>query len=217
MVAAEEFHAVLRRSRLEEAAERAIFVASVPMFDKLPWERLLRMVAHLESQQYGHGETVVRQGETPQGLYIVYEGRCTVQREIAIAEGGGTVRRRQMHLETLLPRDTYGGDAILRGVLKAQTSLVAETDATILFMPRHEFSPAHLTEEALRMLKLNSKLYRPNDELLLQRHYQEREWDRAKRTYVKELIRESRDKRYAKLMHARNPATMPRSTDMMHW
>ena len=31
-------------SRLEEAAERAIFVASVPMFHKLPWERLLRMV-----------------------------------------------------------------------------------------------------------------------------------------------------------------------------
>ena len=127
--------------------------------------------------------------------------------------GGDTWQVRKMHLETLMPRDTYGGDAILHGVLRSQTSLVAETDALVLFMPRHEFSPAHLTEEALRMLKLNSKLYRPNDELLLQRHYQELEWDKAKRLYVKEVIKEAKQKYQLKVMLARNPATMRRSID----
>jgi CRP-like cAMP-binding protein len=177
VVSADEFRRTLRRNKLEEAAERAIFVASVPMFHRLPWERLLRMVSTLESAQYGHGETIVRQGETPQGLYILYDGRCTVQRELLIDDQGRT-RTRKMHLETLMPRDTYGGDAILHGtlprltqcrslsravvhsshwrvctvcgagMLRSQTSLVAETDATVLFMPRQEFSPAHLTEEA---------------------------------------------------------------------
>ena len=139
---------------------------------------------------------------------------CTqVLREMAYAEAGGATRTRRMHLETLMPRDTYGGDAILHGVLRSQTSLVAETDVMILFMPRHEFSPAHLTEEALRMLKLNAKLYRPNDDMLLQRHYQEYEWDRAKRHYVHSLLKESREKRKVKALQSRNPATMRRSSD----
>ena len=154
----------------------------------------------------------MRQGETPQGLFIVHDGRCTVQRELQIDDPvTGKTRHRKMHLETLMPRDTYGGDAILHGVLRSQTSLVAETDVMILFMPRHEFSPAHLTEEALRMLKLNAKLYRPNDELLLQRHYQELEWDRAKRAFVHEVIRESRDKARVRASLSRNPNTMRRS------
>ena len=38
----------LQRAELEQAAERAFFVASVPMFAKLPWERLLRMVGLLK-------------------------------------------------------------------------------------------------------------------------------------------------------------------------
>ena len=97
-----------------------------------------------------------------------------------------------------MPRDTYGGDALLHGAQRSATGLVAETDASVLFMSRSDFSAAHLTEEAMRMLKLNSKLYRPNDELLRQRHYQELEWDRAKRHYVRQVIKESREKRRAK-------------------
>ena len=154
----------------------------------------------------------MRQGETPAGLYIVHDGRCTVQHELNVDEGRGPPRMRRMHLETLMPRDTYGGDAILHGVLRSQTSLVAETDCKVLFMPRHDFSPAHLTEEALRMLKLNAKLYRPNDELLLQRHFQELEWERAKRSFVKEVLKESEDKRQVKILLSRNPATMRRTT-----
>ena len=102
---------------------------------------------------------------------------------------------------------------VLHGVLRSQTSLVAETDAMILFMPRHDFTPAHLTEEALRMLKLNAKLYRPNDELLLQRHFQELEWERAKRTFVREVLRESKDQRQMQVLQSRNPATMRRSVE----
>ena len=187
--------------------------SSVPMFHKLPWERLLRMVRLLEPHSFGHGEVIVRQGETPQGLYIVHDGRCTVQRELTVEDGNGRSRVRLMHLETLMPRDTYGGDAVLHGVLRSPTSLVAETDAQVLFMPRHDFTPAHLTEEALRMLKLNAKLYRPNDELLLQRHFQELEWDRAKRTFVREVLRESKDKRQVAILQSRNPATMRRSVE----
>ena len=180
------------------------------MFEKLPWERLLRMIGLFEPQTYSHGEAIVRQGETPQGLYVVHDGRCTVKRAIDLLEGGRR-RTRSMHLETLMPRDTYGGDAVLHGVLRSQTSLIAETDVSLLFMPRSDFSPAHLTEEALRMLKLNAKLYRPNDEMLLQRHYQELEWNAAKRHYVRELLSEASDKRKVKALQSRNPATMRRS------
>lgn len=65
----------------------------------------------------------------------------------------------------------------------------------------------------MRILKLNSKLYRPNDELLQQRHYQEVEWERAKRHYLKEVLAEARDQRKMTAMLSRNPATMRRSCE----
>lgn len=137
---------------------------------------------------------------------------CTqVLREMAYAEAGGATRTRRMHLETLMPRDTYGGDAVLHGVVRSRTTLLAETDVKCLFMSRADFSPSHLTEEALRILKLNAKLYRPNDELLLQRHYQEIEWERAKRHYVKQVIKESSQQRNMKALMSRNPSLMRRS------
>ena len=202
----------LQRAELEQAAERAFFVASVPMFAKLPWERLLRMVGLLKPVEFAHGEAIVRQDEVPQGLYIVHEGRCTVLREIRYVEHGAE-RMRRMHLETLMPRDTYGGDAVLHGAVRSRTTLLAETDCRMLFMPRADFSPSHLTEEALRILKLNSKLYRPNDELLLQRHFQEREWERAKHHFVRQVLKDAEAKRNVKALNSRNPATMRRSSE----
>ena len=146
------------------------------------------------------------------GLYIVRDGRCTVQRQMEFVEQGKTKSRR-MHLETLMPRDAYGGDAVLHGLMRSRTSLVAETDVSMLFMPRTDFSPSHLTEDALRMLKLNSKLYRPNDELLLQRHYHELEWGRAKRQFVKQVMAEALDRKAIKNMLSGNPSTMRRSSE----
>jgi len=200
----------LRRSELEQAAEKAVFVTSVPMFAKLPWERLLRMVHLLQHRSYTHGEVIVAQDDTPQGLYILYEGRCTVSRTMTYLENGRRLKR-SMHLETLMPRDTFGGDAVLHGLMRSRTTLLAETDVSLFFMPRADFSPSHLTEEALRMLKLNAKLYRPNDELLLQRHYQEMEWARAKQHYVKGVIKQAREKKTLDALMSRNPSTMKRS------
>jgi CRP-like cAMP-binding protein len=182
------------------------------MFARLPWERLLRMVSHLKPRRFEHGATIVQQGDTPPGLYIIMDGRCTVQREVDVLDHGRQ-RSRRMHLETLMPRDTYGGDAVLHSVLRSQTSLVAETDVSTLFMPRGDFSPSHFSEDALRMLKVNAKLYRPNDELLMQRHYQEVEWGRAKRHYVKEVLNEARDKRKVKALLSNNPHTMRRTSE----
>jgi len=204
-----EFRLALRRNDIEQVAEKAIFVASVAMFAKLPWDRLLRMVHLLQPKEAEAGEILLAQGDTPQGLYVVRDGRCVVVREMEFLEHGRR-RTRRMHLETLMPRDTYGGDAVLHGLLRSRTTLIAETDSSILFMPRMDFSPSHLTEEALRMLKLNAKLYRPDDELLLQRHYHELEWDRAKRHFIKDVLKEGRDRRALKNMLSRNPATMKR-------
>ena len=81
--------------------------AAVTSVTSCPWAVALR-------RQFAHGEVIVRQGETPQGLFVVFDGRCTVTRELAIHEGGRT-RMRQMHLETLMPRDTCATRAPANG------------------------------------------------------------------------------------------------------
>lgn len=195
-VAAADLGRTIQRAQLEAAGDKAMFVVSVPMFARLPWERLLRLVAQLQPRAYARGETIVMQGETPTGLHILQEGRCTVERELSIVEGGRR-RTRKMHLETLMPRDTFGGDALLHGSLRNHASLLADQEVAMLFLPRADFSSSQLTEDAIRMIKLNAKLYRPNDEVLRQRHYNQLEWDRAKHHFVNGVLAESKARRTA--------------------
>lgn len=79
----------------------------------------------------------------------------------------------------------------------------------------HTSSPAHalLIAPAVHACPLPIAASRRNDELLLQRHFQELEWDRAKRTFVREVLRESKDKRQIAVLQSRNPATMRRSVE----
>ena len=195
-VSAADLGRTIQRSQLEAAGDKAMFVVSCPMFSKLPWERLLRLVQQLQPRRYALGETIALQGDTPIGLYILQEGRCSVSRDIVLHDGGRR-RTRTMHLETLMPRDTFGGDALLQGALRNYASLVAEQEVLMLFLQRVDFNPSQLSEDALRMLKLNAKLYRPDDEALRQRYYNQLEWDRAKHHYCEEVLAESRARKSA--------------------
>ena len=102
-------------------------------------------------------------------------GSAGPQSHLALGRSGAPTRAaspprtRSMHLETLMPRDTYGGDAVLHGAMRSHTSLVAETDVTLLFMSRQDFSPWHLTEEVGRPPPPTAAHRRPPPPIALRR------------------------------------------------
>jgi len=200
--------AELHAAQAQKGNEIVAFIQSVPMLSSLPTDKLARLVASLHTRRYKRQEVVFEQGETPQGLGIVREGRCGVMRTIPFQTRHGE-RERQMRLDTLLPRDTFGGDSVLQGALRNHASVVAETDVTMLHVPRSEFGPNLLSDEALRILQLNTKLYRPSDEMLRKRYENEHSWRIAKQHYIREVIQESKDQKIINNRLSRNPNLLP--------
>ena len=179
------------------------------------------------------------------------------------------------------------GESLLQGALRNHASVLAETDVTMLHIPRAAFGPNLLSDEALRVLQagrrrhvaatwpprgrqdppyflgvtdqlwpftcthsdchlgspfrmplrlsvvflqlnskfyrptvthvthvthvtqLNSKLYRPTDEMLRKRHSDEQSWRVAKHHYIREVIAERNDNRILNNRLSRNPNLLP--------
>ena len=86
--------------------------------------------------------------------------------------------------------------ALLAPKRKLGTSLRAETPASCLFLSRSDFTPQLLHDDTLRELRMMAKRH-PTDDELRSRHYQDHEWERAKRAYVDEVVSEVRRARNA--------------------
>ncbi|KAL1499267.1 hypothetical protein AB1Y20_011477 [Prymnesium parvum] len=200
---------LLAEAHANKGAEVVRFVQSVPMLASLPTEKLARLVASLQTRRHKRGEVIFAQGETPQGLCILREGRCAVTRTLTAAPGE---REREIRLDTMLPRDTFGGDSVLQGTLRNHASVVAETDVVVLHVPRSEFGANLLSDEALRALQLNNKLSRPSDEVLRNRHETEQAWRRAKQRYIREVLHEAKETKLVKHRLTRNPNMLPSSS-----
>ena len=197
----------IKAAQAEEGAAVVSFVETVPVLASLPAEKLARLVSSMQPRRYPRGAVIFVQGDTPQGLGIVREGRCSVSRMVDL-DGR---RQRSMRVDSLLPRDTFGGDAILQGALRNYASVTAETDVAMLHLPRHEFSASLLSDEALRLLQLNMKLTKPDDDMLRARYEREAEWRSFKQRYIKAVVSESRDRRLNLHRKSGIPALVPRS------
>ena len=96
----------------------------------------------------------------------------------------------------LVRRDVCGELALLQPKRQIGVTLRVVSKASCLFLARADFSPQLLPDETLREMRLLSKLY-SGDDMLRARHFQDQEWEKAKKVYVREVIREVRDRKDA--------------------
>lgn len=59
--------------------EKVIFLKSVDIFEHAPIEELGRVAALTEEAQFEAGETIYREGEPLEAIYIILKGRVAVQ------------------------------------------------------------------------------------------------------------------------------------------
>ncbi len=80
-------------------------LSEVPMFRSLGQERLTRLEQHLEEQRLGSNEVVFRQGDPPDGLYVVAQGGVVIRTE----SPGNAVER----IRDLRPGEVFGETSLL--------------------------------------------------------------------------------------------------------
>ena len=133
------------------------FLGTVHPYDSLDAARMSDLVPRFEMRAVAEGATVYAQGDRLEGLYIVYDGEIEVTDENDIP------------ISILGPRNSFGE----RGLSKdgvAVTTAVAQSDATLLMLPKAEFDALAASEPAVaRFFNRNRAQTQPENTLATSR------------------------------------------------
>jgi len=112
------------------------FLATVHPYDSLEPNRIEDLVPRFEMRMIASGASVYAQGDELEGLYIVYEG------EIEVSDENG------IPVSILGARNSFGERGLARDGI-AVTTAVAQTDATLLMLPKADFDQLAQSEPAV--------------------------------------------------------------------
>lgn len=134
--------------------EKTVHMKSSEVFRAIPTEPLAQLAARATEVQFDRGETVFREGDDDQGVFIVIEG------VVELRKGNAIVR--------LLQSGTVHGELFLQESGTHQYRAVAREDARVLNLGRNdvfdalleypEFGVAMVQDLALRHHKLTEQL-----------------------------------------------------------
>ena len=117
--------------------DSATALARSPLFSHLGRLDLARLAGELEEMHFAPGQAIVRQGDRPDGFYVIKQGRAAVLAGGAAAPGSGDGAGEQP-LTTLGPGEVFGEMALLTDSPRTAT-VVAETDLTVWRLSRSRF------------------------------------------------------------------------------
>ena len=116
--------------------DSATALARSPLFSHLGRLDLARLAGELEEMHFTPGQAIVRQGDRPDGFYVIKYGRAAVLSGIAPAPVPGDGSGEQ--LTTLDAGEIFGEMALLTDSPRTAT-VVAETDLTVWRLSRPRF------------------------------------------------------------------------------
>lgn len=124
--------------RLERVLGVRVFLFQVPVLNLLPSPLMQELVGNLCLERYRAGDTIVRQGDTGDRMYIVKSGKV-----VALNEGDA----KEVPLAVLTRRDYFGEIALLEDVPRTASCRCIE-DVEVYSLPREDFQELLKRSEA---------------------------------------------------------------------
>ena len=119
--------------------ESATALARSPLFSHLGRLDLARLAGELEEMHFAPGQAIVRQGDRPDGFYVIKHGRAAVLAGgAAVPTSGDGGAGAGEPLTTLGPGEIFGEMALLTDSPRTAT-VVADTDLTVWRLSRPRF------------------------------------------------------------------------------
>jgi MFS family permease len=106
-------------ARKELVLDVRVFLLQVPVLNQLPVELLDTVVQRLELDRFSPGETIIREGDTGDRLYLIKTGNVHISHQ--------AVGHHEVPLSTLSRGDYFGEIALLRDVPRTATCRAVDT------------------------------------------------------------------------------------------
>lgn len=100
------------------SVQKILFLREVPLFSGLPPSELSHLAGIAEEVVYSAGESIIRQGEHGESMFLIVEGKVRIHQE-------------KEELAILKQRDYFGEMSILDGEPRS-ASATADTDCLLL-------------------------------------------------------------------------------------
>lgn len=136
-------------------------LATVPLFGGVKERHLVSLSKQCRERSFKAGETIVRQGNPGEGLFVIVSGKVRVEK---VTDGGSVVS-----IATHGAGDVIGEMSVLDGATRS-ASVVAEEDTECLVLVSWDFTSflkSH-PEVALDILPVVVRRFRETNEALLQ-------------------------------------------------
>jgi len=127
------FQTIMMRTGLKRQADYTRFLKSVPTFEKMPDDTLIKIADVLEETSYRQGDYIVRQGAGGDTFFIISKGRVKVTKREADGKEEKFIRN--------LHKGDFFGEKALQGEEKRTANIVADDveGVTCLVIDRDSF------------------------------------------------------------------------------
>mmetsp|Transcript_1439 Transcript_1439/g.2042 ORF Transcript_1439/g.2042 Transcript_1439/m.2042 type:complete len:768 (+) Transcript_1439:80-2383(+) len=166
----------LGSSKVLSAMEMADTMVNVPILTSLTEAQRAKLAQNLLRKTYKKGKSIIKQGDKPDGFYIIESGEAEVRKE----EGKGSKSKKEYRaIATISAGDYFGERALIANTARV-ASVVAIQTTTCLFLAKKRFQELFSAEElAAKFAKRDAVCAEATQNLLLQRKPRQDELKKA--------------------------------------
>jgi len=115
----------------DDLLSKMTFINKVVLFQKLPRDQHPIVAAAVETKKFSPGQVIIRQGDSGNEFFLIFEGSATVQ--VSPPDGGVPTT-----VATLKTSDYFGENALLRDEPRTAT-IIAESEVSTFSLTRSKF------------------------------------------------------------------------------
>lgn len=115
----------------DDLLSKMTFINKVVLFQKLPRDQHPIVAAAVETKKFAPGQVIIRQGDSGNEFFLIFEGSATVQ--VSPPDGGVPFT-----VATLKSSDYFGENALLRDEPRTAT-IIAESEVSTFSLTRSKF------------------------------------------------------------------------------
>lgn len=129
----------------KDTEQKIELMIRMQVFKTWPRNDLTRLAHVMIMKRYTPNKVIIKQGDTPQGVYFIKNGKCKLVKEMAIHKDSKVKKsaewtpRKFLQIGILGTGDYFGELSVLDNLKEEVISVISEGNVDVYFLPKFDF------------------------------------------------------------------------------